>query len=62
MVKSGEVYSVDEAMLDERNGFLYGRDDRPRGIKAGTNKGCGILAAIQGYLWEMIYKAFPGLI
>lgn len=46
IVKAGEVYSVDEAMLDERNGFIFGRDDRPRGIKSGTNKGCGIMASL----------------
>jgi len=61
MVKSGEVYSTEEFILD-RDGFLTGQDSRPRAVMNSSSKSSGMMAAIQSPFWKPIKEILPGFI
>jgi hypothetical protein len=62
MVKSGEVYTTDSDSLELIDGKIQNQKSRPRLIMVPSWNGCGIMQAIQTYVFPMIRKHIPGFI
>lgn len=62
MVKSGEVNTVDEDKIEFVDGFIQNQKSRPRLIMVPSWNGCGIMQAIQTYIFPLLRQHFPGFI
>lgn len=62
MVKTGEVNTIDEDKMEFVDGLIQNQKSRPRLIMVPSWNGCGIMQAIQTYVFPKLREHFPGFI
>lgn len=54
------MYYGDELIV--RDGYLYGRDDRPRNIMVPCDNLCGLITIIQNCFWPTLKRVVPSFV